>query len=464
MNLSKTHYLWFFLIAIGLVRLISLTMYPLMDTTEARYGEIARIMLETGNWITPQIDYGIPFWGKPPLQTWVSALSAAVLGNSEFSLRLPLFLSAVLVLWLVWQLAIQVKLPKTKAIYALAVVATSLGFLISSGIIMTDMLLTLSMTLAMLGFWGGWHGDRGYNALLYIGLGMGMLAKGPVIIVLVVLALLPWLLIHYGWIQMWKQIWLRLNIIPGLSLTLLIAAPWYILAEQATPGFLEYFLVGEHFQRFIDSGWQGDLYGSGHPRNRGTIWLYWFQLTLPWSPVLLWVGISHFFKKKCRITSNRNINIFLLGWMCSPLVLFTLATNILPAYVLPGLPAIGLLLVVNSDIFALKKARLMLLISPLLLIALTGYIQLYAADDKSEKKILSHGLESSHKLYYYQSRPYSAQYYSSGKAVAVQNLPDSGSFYIVIDRSNTPENIEDNCLPKSMNKERILYLCGQQGS
>lgn len=106
----------------------------------------------------------------------------------------------------------------------------------------------------------------------------------------------------------------------------------------------------------------------------------------------------------------------------------------------------------------------MLLISPLLLIALTGYIQLYAADDKSEKKILSHGLESSHKLYYYQSRPYSAQYYSSGKAVAVQNLPDSGSFYIVIDRSNTPENIEDNCLPKSMNKERILYLCGQQGS
>ena len=38
---------------------------PLMDKTEARYAEIARIMNETKNWITPQIDYGVPFWGKP---------------------------------------------------------------------------------------------------------------------------------------------------------------------------------------------------------------------------------------------------------------------------------------------------------------------------------------------------------------------------------------------------------------
>ncbi|MGB0836148.1 MAG: hypothetical protein ACPGR2_16670, partial [Psychrobium sp.] len=55
------------LLALGLsvllFRLISLGFYPLYDTTEARYGEIARIMLETGNWVTPQFDYNIPFWG-----------------------------------------------------------------------------------------------------------------------------------------------------------------------------------------------------------------------------------------------------------------------------------------------------------------------------------------------------------------------------------------------------------------
>ena len=44
------------------VRLLTLAAYPLMDPTEARYGEIARKMLETGNWVMPQFDYGVPFW------------------------------------------------------------------------------------------------------------------------------------------------------------------------------------------------------------------------------------------------------------------------------------------------------------------------------------------------------------------------------------------------------------------
>ena len=59
---------------------------PLMDKTEARYGEIARIMSETGNWTTPQIDYGIPFWGKPPLSTWASALSISAFGSALYLL------------------------------------------------------------------------------------------------------------------------------------------------------------------------------------------------------------------------------------------------------------------------------------------------------------------------------------------------------------------------------------------
>ena len=62
---------------------------PLTDNTEARYAEIARIMSETQNWITLQIDYGIPFWAKPPLSTWASALSISIFGNHEFFVRLP---------------------------------------------------------------------------------------------------------------------------------------------------------------------------------------------------------------------------------------------------------------------------------------------------------------------------------------------------------------------------------------
>ena len=70
---------------------------PLMDKTEARYGEIARLMSETGNWITPQIDYGLPFWAKPPLSTWTSALSVSILAALNFLFDFPISSS-----WLGW--------------------------------------------------------------------------------------------------------------------------------------------------------------------------------------------------------------------------------------------------------------------------------------------------------------------------------------------------------------------------
>ena len=66
------------LLAVALaVRLVTLGTYPLADTSEARYGEIARVMRETGNWVTPQETPGTPFWAKPPLYAWFSAASAS---------------------------------------------------------------------------------------------------------------------------------------------------------------------------------------------------------------------------------------------------------------------------------------------------------------------------------------------------------------------------------------------------
>ena len=70
---------------------------PLMDKTEARYAEIARIMAETNNWTTLQIDYGIPFWAKPPLSTWLSAMSFQLFGVNEFAARFPYLLLSIIV-------------------------------------------------------------------------------------------------------------------------------------------------------------------------------------------------------------------------------------------------------------------------------------------------------------------------------------------------------------------------------
>lgn len=81
-----------------LLRLIVDAWLPLLDKTEARYAEIARIMYETNNWVTPQIDYDVPFWAKPPMSTWLSAASFNVFGVNELGARFPSFLLQILLL------------------------------------------------------------------------------------------------------------------------------------------------------------------------------------------------------------------------------------------------------------------------------------------------------------------------------------------------------------------------------
>jgi 4-amino-4-deoxy-L-arabinose transferase-like glycosyltransferase len=89
------------LAALLLIRLLAMWAIPLTDTTEARYAEIARKMLETGNWVTLWHDYGIPFWAKPPLSTWTSAASMGLFGVNPLAARLPALLLSMAVLWLV---------------------------------------------------------------------------------------------------------------------------------------------------------------------------------------------------------------------------------------------------------------------------------------------------------------------------------------------------------------------------
>ena len=108
--------------------------------------------------------------------------------------------------------------------------------------------------------------------------------QGPLALVLVAAAVLPWSLLPAGRAQACALPW-----IGGTILMLALALPWYVMAEIRTPGFLQYFIVGEHFLRFVDPGWQGDLYGTAHKRPYGGIWLDWLLATMPWGLAGLWL-------------------------------------------------------------------------------------------------------------------------------------------------------------------------------
>ncbi len=412
------------LLVVILVRLASLGMYPLTDTTEARYGEIGRKMLGTGNWIMPQWDYGVPFWGKPPLSFWASAATMAIFGVNEFGARVATLIAALATAALFWRWP-HAPAPRGAASMAASLVLLSsvLGFLIA-GAVATDVFMTLGMTLSMVAFWNAVSRDKPGGAdrwWFFVGLAVGLLAKGPVAAVMTGIALFLWLL----WTRDWRRAWRQLPWVRGLVLTLVLALPWYLAAEHATPGFLHYFIIGEHWQRFTQPGWTGDLYGGGHERARGAIWLYAFGSALPWAIVALALLRRRPVSAVTRCPSPDPQMAYLWCWVLAPLILFTLARNILESYALPALPAFAL---ITARLFMEREPKgaaspvwLLGLIMPVVLAGLLLFGHDQFSEARSQRKLLSTVRDTSLSLVYLYERPFSGQFYSGGRALEVKD-------------------------------------------
>jgi 4-amino-4-deoxy-L-arabinose transferase-like glycosyltransferase len=452
-----------FLVVIVGVRLATLGAYPLMDSTESRYAEIARKMLETGNWLTPQFDYGVPFWGKPPLSTWLSAAAFAALGVGEFAARLPSF-----VLFLACSLVVAVHAVlrggRDAALWTLALFTSTALVFIAAGAVMTDPALLLGTTLSMTGFWIAVWGDirsrRPAAAAFFVGLAVGLLAKGPVAVVLTLLPVGAWTLAT----RRWRDVWQRLPWVGGVIATAAFVVPWYWAAERATPGFLDYFLVGEHWKRFVETGWTGDLYGAAHARTRGLIWLYWIAAALPWSAVALAWLVGAAWRRRDDLVAlvDDPWRLYLLLWTISPMLFFTVSGNVLATYVLPGLPAFVLLAgdvwrPAHGDHRALRPTVGTLLVAgfaiPLLFVA-----GIATQRDRFETTLSHEALvrtweatrkDAGQRLFYAGHPPASADFYSRGKAVHVPDitalvplLDDSRADFVAIrsrDLAHLPE-------------------------
>ncbi|HMN76862.1 MAG TPA: glycosyltransferase family 39 protein [Burkholderiaceae bacterium] len=415
------------LVVVVLARVASLALYPLTDTTEARYGEIGRKMLETGDWITPQWDYGVPFWGKPPLSFWAAAATMAVFGVNEFGARIATLIAALATAALFWRWP-HAPAPRGAASMAAALVLLSsvLGFLMM-GAVATDVFMTFGMTLSMIAFWnavsrgapGG--SDRWW---FFVGLAVGLLAKGPVALVVTGIALFLWLL----WTRDWRRMWRQLPWAGGIALTLALALPWYLAAERATPGFLHYFIIGEHWQRFTQPGWTGDLYGGGHERPRGAIWLYAFGSALPWSIVALVLLRRKPVSGQASRPSPDPQIAYLLCWVLAPLVLFTLARNILESYALPALPAFALiaarLLMERERGGAASRVWLLGLVMPVVVAGLIASGHERFSDALSQRVLLAPLRNSKLPIVYLYERPFSGQFYSGGRALLVKEQPE----------------------------------------
>ncbi len=430
--LLRANFLWFF-VAIILLRLLSMAGVPLADTSEPRYAEIARLMMETNDWVTPWFEPGVPFWGKPPLSFWAQAASFKLLGVNELAVRLPSWLATLGTIFILWKLSISL-VGRRVAQDALIIYVTSALVYISSGAVLTDPFLALGTTWAMAAFYLApmhpvWYWRYGF----FIGLAIGLLAKGPLALVLCFAPLTVWCLLSAENRQNMKALpW-----ISGLLLTLLISLPWYIIAELKTPGFINYFIVGEHFMRFIDPGWGGDLYGSAHQQAKGMIWLQWVMASFPWGLIALALLVSAWRKPAGRIQMKaalaKPLISYLLLWSLVSPVFFTPAGNILWTYLLPSLAAFSLLLALGFDslIRAPSLGRKTLQVAPFLTPVFTLVVLIAVSINpdimKTEQDLVAfadnqlssqNGSDAkSEPLFYLETKlPFSARFYSKGDA------------------------------------------------
>jgi 4-amino-4-deoxy-L-arabinose transferase-like glycosyltransferase len=431
-------FIWWVIISLFFMRVFFIFQMPYTDTTEARYAEIARKMVETNDWITPQFDYGVPFWGKPPLHTWVSAAGMKIFGVNHFGGRIFIFLCCLGLLTILYRWVRE----QRGGDYALAgtlVLASSVLFIASSAMVMTDLIMTFGTSLAMLGYWKAMKRTSGFKFwgyMFFVGLAIGLLAKGPLAVVIAAISIGGWVIAT----NRWKATWQNLPWVSGSILMLLLTLPWYIAAEAKTPGFLEYFIFGEHIERFLKSGWQGDLYGSGHAKARGTIWLYWILMMLPWTPFFL-ITLPRFGSiiQTMKLQSD-GWALYLFCWAIAPLLFFTMATNIIATYVISGVPACAFLIIEAWSISrqnkmtgdqGLGKFYRWTALSSVVILATGCYLFCFQnpiAMPKTQKwlaeRIFEKQPEKGARIYSWKKRCYSLEFYTKGQVQVLNNTAE----------------------------------------
>jgi len=430
--------------------------FPLQDTTEARYAEMARIMAETGDWITPYFDYNVPFWGKPPLVFWLEALSIKLFGVNDFAPRLPSLLFTLATAGLIYHFMRKTK-DQESAFWAVTIYFTTLLVFLLSGAVILDPVFTFTTTLAYISFVMVLKDRETYwGYLFFVAIALGLLSKGPLILVLVAGTIGLWLLFS---LKRWRVFKLY-PWVTGILLMLVITLPWYIMAELKTPGFLDYFIIGEHFKRFIDPGWSGDLYGVAHKRAHGMIWVDWLIVSLPWGVIAIFLTLktvmnARSLKPVKTYLQNEEYSFYLL-WALFPMLFFSLSGNVLATYVLPGLPALAIILAIHfqkrpffTNEKALHRTLNLLYIVPLLIIILL----IYAGKDRTilrtEKFLIAEHAaiaKADEPLFYLKRKQFSARYYSQGKMVFIsyealkelENTQSIKSYYLAVPENELP--------------------------
>jgi 4-amino-4-deoxy-L-arabinose transferase-like glycosyltransferase len=312
---------------------IGLGRLPLTEPDEGRNAEVAREMLVLHDWITPHYDT-LPYLDKPAVFFWLVAGSFRLLGMSEAAARMPSALAAlgtVLLIWLVGRRMFGERTAWTAGV----IFATSPLVMIFARVVVFDMTLAFLVTLTLAAFWLSATAERprrGLDCLMFVAAGIATITKGPVGFLLPLLTLLVYAAVQRKFKDLRRLAWP-----PGILLFLAASLPWFIAVSVRNPGFPRYAFWDESVLRFA----------TGHAHRGGSVFYYipvFLVGFLPWSFPLLFAGINRARGWKRLREASAAPRAFLLAWAATTFVFFSISHSKLPAYFLPALPALALLL------------------------------------------------------------------------------------------------------------------------
>ncbi|WP_175923449.1 glycosyltransferase family 39 protein [Burkholderia latens] len=335
------------LVAFAIVWFAPLGLRHLIPSDEGRYAEMAREMFVTGDWITPRYN-GYKYFEKPPLQTWLNALTFAWFGIGEWQARLYTGLASFAGVLLVGFTGARLFNPLS-GLLAAVVLACSPYWNLMGHFNALDMGLAFWMALSLCalllaqrpGLSTG--AARGWMWTCWAAMAFAVLSKGLVGLILPGAVLVLYTLIARDW-----ALWKRLYLVSGVVIFFAIVTPWFVLVQQRNPEFFNFFFIVQQFRRYLT------------PEQNRPGPLYYFVPVLlvgflPWLSVA-WQSIRHALRMP-RQPNGFSPMLVLLIWSAFIFLFFSASHSKLISYVLPIAPALALVIGAYLPLMTAERFR-----------------------------------------------------------------------------------------------------------
>ncbi len=363
----------------ALITLPGLGVGTLWDNSETAYGEVAREILLTHDWVVMHLN-GSPWFVQPPLYFWIAATFGQLIGVTSLAFRLPAALATILMGALTGY-AVARQAGTRIGVYASVVLSSSLMQAIIGRLAIMDAMLDMAVAFTIFWWFRGLESGRDrYFIYGSVAAALGFLTKGPVAPVIALLVIIP-----FAWWNARREDERRPSwrgITGSIAIGVAIVVPWLVA-------------IG------VSQGWGALVQLIGHytvgrytgviENQSGPVWYYLPVVILGFFPWIAFLPMALVYGVRAVRSRDVSPNIARLWrlaivWIVVPLVFFSFARTKLPNYIALELPALALIIALYFDAVASKGASRSVIVSaltvPLFIGAVGVAIALFVRDNE----------------------------------------------------------------------------------